>query len=230
MAASDSRKAAVVLGALPRDLAQQLLANLTPAEAAAISGQLASLGAVEQSEQSTACAEFAAAARSQHAPVAEAGRKYFVHAAHAPRGPARLRRLAHVGQRGLTALLADEQPQTVALVLACLPATTAASVLASLPGERQAEVVKRVATLADTSGAIMDDIAAALEERLSASAVVDWEAADGVARATEILQALDRLTQDAILDSLASAPQLSAAVRTRLKSLERQTAGQQASR
>jgi len=66
----------------------------------------------------------------------------------------------------LLALLADGQPQMIALVLSYLPAQRAAEVIDLLTPERQAAVVGRIAAMDQPRVEIVRDVAAALQRRL----------------------------------------------------------------
>ena len=67
----------------------------------------------------------------------------------------------------LVALLADEHPQTVALVLSHLPADQAAEALGAMPPELQAPLVRRIAAIDEPSAEIIRDVEEAIRRRLS---------------------------------------------------------------
>ena len=69
----------------------------------------------------------------------------------------------------LSAVLGDEQPQTVAFVLAHLPAEQAAAAIDTLEPERQAAVLGRIAALGTPPAEIARDVAAGLQRRLAAA-------------------------------------------------------------
>ncbi|MDR0608808.1 MAG: hypothetical protein LBG58_01735 [Planctomycetaceae bacterium] len=62
--------------------------------------------------------------------------------------------------------IADEHPQTVAVVLAHLPASRAGQILGSLPATLQNEVTKRLAEFQETDQQILQEIELSLRERL----------------------------------------------------------------
>ena len=68
----------------------------------------------------------------------------------------------------LISFLSDEHPQTIALVLAHLPAELASSVLTSLRSSLQGEVAQRIATMGRTSPEITRRIEVILHRRMSA--------------------------------------------------------------
>ena len=59
--------------------------------------------------------------------------------------------LQHADARQLLNFISDEHPQTIALVLAHVPAPLASKVLAGLGPELQADVAHRIATMESTS-------------------------------------------------------------------------------
>jgi flagellar motor switch protein FliG len=73
----------------------------------------------------------------------------------------------HIEARRLLALLEEEHPQTIALVLAHLPSACASEVLVCLPGARQVDVIRRIAALQATSPEVIAEIEQALMDRLN---------------------------------------------------------------
>ena len=61
----------------------------------------------------------------------------------------------------------DEHPQTIALILAYLPAKQASDVVSALPTEKQADVAKRIAQMYRTSPDVIRDVEKVLERKLS---------------------------------------------------------------
>lgn len=111
--------------------------------------------------------------------------------------------------------LRDEHPQTLALILAHLPAKFASQVLAGLDPQVQAEVAMRVATLDRTSPDVVARVEAALRERLGALQRGGMEERGGVKELAALLNHADRGTERAILGSLeATDPELAEEVRT----------------
>jgi flagellar motor switch protein FliG len=95
-------------------------------------------------------------------------------------------------------LLREEQSQTIAVVAAQLPPALSAAVLAGLAPDRQAEVLQRVAHLGPTDAEILDDIAAALKDRLTPPRV----RAGGVPQAAELLRRTPRPATRSMLNAL----------------------------
>ncbi len=110
----------------------------------------------------------------------------------------------------------DEHPQTVALILAHLPAKFSAAVLAGLDADRQAEVARRVATMEAATPEVVARVEAALQARLGGHQRGQRasEASGGVKELADMLNNSDRGTERAILGTLeVSDPQLADEVR-----------------
>ncbi len=104
----------------------------------------------------------------------------------------------------LAGFLANEHPQTVAVVLAHLAPEQASVVLTGLPPERQADVFKRVSTLEKTSPEMLREVEKVLERKLSALAASESTAAGGIPWAVEVLNRVDRSTERKIMELLQS--------------------------
>jgi flagellar motor switch protein FliG len=144
MATANLRKAAVFVMSLPRPQAAELLARLTPEQAAAVSAEMAQLRQLAGGEQEAVVREFVA--------KISASPFQFLHG---------------LGAEDLLALLADQLPQTIAIILSYLPAQRAAEVIDLLAPERQAAVVDRIAALEQPGPEIVRDVAAAVQRRLA---------------------------------------------------------------
>ena len=59
--------------------------------------------------------------------------------------------LRWMSAREVADIIQDEHPQTIALILSHLPPSQAADIISGLPGERQLSVIRRVATMGQTS-------------------------------------------------------------------------------
>jgi flagellar motor switch protein FliG len=103
----------------------------------------------------------------------------------------------------------DEHPQTIALILCHVPPAQAADIISGLPADRQMSVIRRVATMAQTSPEIIDEVEKGLEHRMSSVMSQQFENAGGVAAVAEILNVIDRATERSLLENLAQeAPDL----------------------
>jgi flagellar motor switch protein FliG len=185
MSRTELRKAAVLLLSLPGRLADALLARLARHESAAVVAEMARVNALSIDEQEAVILEFAqyesppTANVLPAAPADERSRLATDDISSRPvevmdrRPPTRrpFGFLQRVECRRLARLLADERPQTIALVASHVPAPYGAEMIASLEPERQRAVIRAVAAMEPTDPAVVDDVAAALAARVRAATV-----------------------------------------------------------
>ncbi|WP_205696178.1 flagellar motor switch protein FliG [Conexibacter sp. SYSU D00693] len=103
----------------------------------------------------------------------------------------------------IVTFLADESPQTVALVVASLHKKLAARVLSALPSELQADVALRIATMGDTNPGVIEDIERGLRQKLSTVVNQEFSSAGGVDSLAEILNGAGRSTERNVLQAIA---------------------------
>jgi flagellar motor switch protein FliG len=114
----------------------------------------------------------------------------------------------------LLTFIQDEHPQTIALILAHLPAQKASEILVGLPNQKQVEVVKRVANMEQTNPEVIKEVERGLEHRLSDIVSQTFEKAGGVDTVAEILNLADRSTEKGIMEGLeAEDPELVESIR-----------------
>ncbi len=99
-------------------------------------------------------------------------------------------------------VISNEHPQTVALILAYLPADTAAQVVSALPEELQAEVAMRIALMDRTAPEVIREIERVLERKLSSVINQDFTSAGGLRALVDLLNQVDRGTERTILETL----------------------------
>ncbi len=102
----------------------------------------------------------------------------------------------------LLMFLQDEHPQTIALILAYLPAANAATVLAGLSPTLRSEVARRLAMMDRTPPEVIRDIERVLQRKLSSVLSTEMTSAGGVKSLVEVLNWVDRTTERTILESL----------------------------
>lgn len=213
----DLRKAAVVLASLPPEQAADLMAKLHPKQVEMVSIEIAKLGQVAGDEQSSVIREFAEV-NPEAFGIAAGGidlAKSLVERALGKNAGATLENVRHqieampfaflqkVDSTNLLTFINDEHPQTIALILSHLPPQKSAQVINGLQGERQIDVVRRIARMGQTSPDIVKEIERGLEHRMSSIAGQSFEAAGGVESVAEILNVTDRATERALLENLA---------------------------
>jgi flagellar motor switch protein FliG len=110
--------------------------------------------------------------------------------------------LQKVDNQNLLTFIVDEHPQTIALILSHLPPPQAAEIISGLPADRQMSVIRRVATMGQTSPEIIKAVEKGLEHRMSSVMSQQFENAGGVASVAEILNVIDRATERNLLANL----------------------------
>lgn len=217
MATTELRKAAILLMSLPDDLAAQLVGKLTPKQVESVSIEIAKLGNVSGDEQETVIHDFAGAnpgGLSVRAGGLEVA-KQLVERALGKSATATLDNvrqsiealpfgfLQKVDNQNLLTFIMDEHPQTIALILSHLPPQQAAEIISGLPAERQLSVIRRVATMSQTSPEIIKEVERGLEQRMSSVMSQQFENAGGVSSVAGMLNVIDRATERSLLENLA---------------------------
>jgi flagellar motor switch protein FliG len=111
--------------------------------------------------------------------------------------------LQKVDAQNLLTFIIDEHPQTIALVLSHMAPAQASAIVSGLPGERQLSVIRRIATMGQTSPEIIHEVEKGLEHRMASVMSQQFENAGGVAAVAEILNVIDRPTERSLLENLA---------------------------
>lgn len=96
----------------------------------------------------------------------------------------------------------NEHPQTIALVLSYLDTSRASLILGSLPQEIQANVIKRIARMGVVSPDYIREAERVLEHKFSTVGFAANVTVDGIDTIVEILNSLDRGTENFILESI----------------------------
>jgi len=211
------RKAAILLMSLPQEQAAQLLAKLDAKQVEAVSIEIARLGTISGDEQEGVVHDFANAS-----PTGLTGgsgglgvAKSLLEQALGKNASATLdcvRQsiealpfgfLQKVDSQNLLTFIIDEHPQTIALILSHMPPQQAAAIINGLPAERQLSVVRRIATMGQTSPEIIHEVEKGLEHRMASVMSQEFEKAGGVDAVAEILNVVDRATERSLLENLA---------------------------
>jgi flagellar motor switch protein FliG len=103
----------------------------------------------------------------------------------------------------IATFLADEAPQTIALVVASLHTTLGAKVLGCLTPEIQANVAMRIATMEDTNPGVVEDVERGLRLKLSNVLTQEFSQAGGVDSLAELLNRAGRSTERTVLEAIA---------------------------
>lgn len=114
----------------------------------------------------------------------------------------------------LSKLFQHEHPQTIALVLAHLDASTAADTLQSLPEDQRADIVLRMANLQAISQDVIRRVSVVLDQKLKSAGTDNRQSVGGMRSVAELCNRLDRdVSQKLIEEMEQSNPELALQVR-----------------
>lgn len=211
------RKAAIVLLTMEKPLAAEVMSQLRKEDVETLTMEIARLDDVTREEQEAAIDEFynLGMARVQ---IERGGMDYAHDLLEQSLGKDKASQildnvkqslssvpfgfLHKTGADNLLTFVSEEHPQTIALILSHLPAALAAQVLSGLPSNKQLDVVRRVATMEQTSPEVIHDVEKSLESRMTSMFNQSFEKAGGIQSIAQMLNVTDRMTNKAILESL----------------------------
>jgi flagellar motor switch protein FliG len=113
-----------------------------------------------------------------------------------------LESLEMVDAKSLSTFLVNEHPQTVAVILAHLDPEKKGEVLRRLPEVLQAEVVLRMANLENVDPELITEIDKVLKNQLSNSHTVEQASLGGVQPVAEMLNVMDKNSEQSIMSRL----------------------------
>ncbi|MBW1697442.1 MAG: flagellar motor switch protein FliG [Deltaproteobacteria bacterium] len=94
-----------------------------------------------------------------------------------------------------------EHPQTIAMIMAYLPAEIASEIMVSLPEDKKGDIALRIAQLGKVPEEIVRDVDKALRAKMSDYGVSGKEAG-GLQTLVDILNNVDRATEDIIMETI----------------------------
>jgi len=113
-----------------------------------------------------------------------------------------LESLEMVDAKSLSTFLVNEHPQTVAVILAHLEPEKKGDVLRRLPESLQAEVVLRMANLDNVDPDLISEIDRVLKNQLASTSTVEQSSLGGVHPVAEMLNVMDKNTEQSIMSRL----------------------------
>ncbi|AGC50280.1 flagellar motor switch protein FliG [Lawsonia intracellularis] len=125
--------------------------------------------------------------------------KYIMDSLNVESGPAPFKELEKVSPKLLSQMLRNEHPQTLALILGHLSPEQAASLLIMLPAGVRAEVLIRLAKLESVPEDMLVEVDRVLQSQLIAMGSKEGKKVGGVQSVAEILNAVDRATEEEVL-------------------------------
>ena len=106
--------------------------------------------------------------------------------------------------KNLLAIIQNEHPQTIALVLSYVNSEQASAVLQELPREKRVEVVERIAKMESASPETVKAIESTLERKFAAVVSMDLTEVGGINYVADVLNKVDRGTEKYIFDELSA--------------------------
>ena len=110
--------------------------------------------------------------------------------------------LRRADAENLLTFIKDEHPQTIAVIMAHMPASKGAEILSGLSPKVQMEVVRRICKMEQTNQEAIKAVEEGLESRVSAFLSVDQEETGGLEAVADMLNLCDRATEKGILENL----------------------------
>lgn len=104
--------------------------------------------------------------------------------------------------KNLLAIVQNEYPQTIALILSYASSEQASAVLSELPKEKRVEVIERIAKMDSASPDTVKVVEATLERKFASVVSMDSTEVGGINTVADILNKVDRSTEKYIFDEL----------------------------
>jgi flagellar motor switch protein FliG len=230
---SGVRKAAIMLVQMGKDKSAKVLSQMREAEVEELTAEIMRLGMIDGDTADSVLTEFqnmALANRYAHQGGMEYARELLEASLGREAAEALVSRLSasfvempfgflqKADPRQVLSFVQEEHPQTIALVLAHMPAILASQILSGLAGELQADVAHRIAVMDRTSPDIIRQVETTLERKLSSVLQPsDLSAVGGLLPLVDIINRADRATERLIMEGLAARdPELAEEVRSKM--------------
>ena len=202
-------KAAILIHALGRPLADILLRRLSEGEKEIINSHLSQIRTISPDVVEHVAKEFALIAQryksrpGRSAPTgslrAETGSEDLND------GGSGLKAISTLSAEEIYDLIKNEQPQTIAIILVHLNTNIASDVLARLPDEIKTEVAMRVVNLDKVTATIVDEVNEILKDILKTRRNAISHVTGGIDRLAEILNQTDEISSELILNEMEEA-------------------------
>ncbi len=211
------RKSAILLLSLEKPLAAEVLSQMSREQVERVTLEIAKIEDVTKEQQESVLNEFSDQLREQ-TPIERGGLNFaneLLEQSLGKDGAGQILEtvkqsinavpfafLQKAGAESLLTFISEEHPQTIALIMSHLPPNLSAEVLSGLPSIKQLEVIRRIATMEQTSPEVIADIERTLQHRMTSLFNQQAEATGGVPMVAQILNVTDRMTNKGILESL----------------------------
>jgi flagellar motor switch protein FliG len=197
------RNAAIVFSSLYGEQACAMLARLEPSVAAALLHQNPHISDVSASDRRAVVEKFMSEGQAVRTAGTEKSTSAVSRREKLASSRGQLEFLRQLGAPQLAALLADEHPQTVALILSRIPTPKAADVLGEFAPDEQAAIVARIAAMSQPSPEVIKEVSAGLRHRIDGSAA--RKGPIGLSKAVRMFHAMKPSSERAVLAHIAEA-------------------------
>ena len=199
-------KAAILIHALGRPLADILLKRLSESEKEIINNHLSQIRTISPEVVEQVAKEFAVIAQrykskaGRSAPTGSVGTETRSDDSNAEGSS--LKAVSTLNAEEIYDLIKNEQPQTIAIILVHLNTNVASDVIAKLPDEIKTEVAMRIVNLDKVTAAIVDEVNEILKDILKTKKNTISNVTGGVDRLAEILNQTDEISSELILNEM----------------------------
>jgi flagellar motor switch protein FliG len=214
-------KAAILIHALGRPLADVLVKRLSESEKEIINNHLSQIRTISPEVVEQVAKEFALIAqryksRMGRSAAAEGGQTGTGSGASNAEGSG-LKAISTLSAEEIYDLIKKEQPQTIAIILVHLNTNVASDVIARLPDEIKTEVSIRIVNLDKVTSTIVAEVNEILKDILKTKKNTISNVSGGVDRLAEILNQTDEISSELILNELEEADmELAAEIKQRM--------------
>jgi flagellar motor switch protein FliG len=204
-------KAAILIHALDKPLANKLLERLNASEKEVINNHLSKIRTISPDVVEQVAREFAAVAQRYRS---KSGKPFSKQEAQGSSndtdageaaGGSGLRAISALSADEVYDLIKDEQPQTIAIILVHLKTSVASDVIGKLPDEIKTEVAMRIVNLDKVTSVIVDEVNDILKDILKTRNNSIANVTGGVDLLAEILNQTDEISSELILSELEEA-------------------------
>lgn len=214
---SGLEKAAIVLVSLGDQFAAEVFKNLDKDEIRQVGVAMQRLGTVEAETVDALLGDFMASLENDVGPMVggdqaarralqlalgDEGSAGLIKELDKARDPVPFSKVKNVDSKTMASFIKNEHPQTIAVILAHLPQVKAAEVVREFPENLQFEVVQRISNLDMIPPGIIEEIDAVLQREMLTTEGVDTSVLGGVEAVAELLNNVDKATEEHIFSRL----------------------------
>ncbi len=214
-------KIAILVKSLGNEIGNVIMDGLTPAEKEAVNGQMAQLGSISPDLIEKIAQEFLQQNQQERSLPNAAVPSTMPAKSKAdetsPENGTNLKAVATLEPDRLLKLVADEHPQTIAIILVHAKTDVASEVVSRLPDDLKTEVAVRIAQLGKVNSGMVDEINRVIEDILSNKENSQTHETGGVERLAEILNLADEMSSELIMSEIEEEdPELAAQIKQKM--------------